>query len=90
MIKDDVIELHPENKPAPWISNIVIAPKPGGNIRIKVDARNLKKAIMSTNLPIPQHENNSLENLFKDRFQVSFLANRDRRRIQISHCVSRK
>ena len=57
MIKDGVIKLHPEDKPAPWISNIVIAPKPDGNIRIKVDARNLNKAIMSKNLPIPRHEN---------------------------------
>ena len=57
MIKDGVIKLHPEDKPAPWISNIVIAPKPDRNIRIKVDARNLNKAIMSKNLPIPRHEN---------------------------------
>ena len=32
MIKDDVIEPHAENDPAPLIPNIVIAPKPDGNI----------------------------------------------------------
>ena len=53
MIKDDAIELHPENEPAQWTSNTVIAPKPDGNIRMTLDARNLNKAIMSTNLPIP-------------------------------------
>ena len=56
MIKEDVIELYPEKKPAPWISNTVIAPKTDGNIRMTLDARNLNKAIMSTNLPIPRHE----------------------------------
>ena len=56
MIKEDVIELYSEKKPAPWISNTVIAPKTDGNIRMTLDARNLNKAIMSTNLPIPRHE----------------------------------
>ena len=56
IIKEDVVELHSEKEPAPWISNIVIAPKPDGNIRMTLDARNLNKAIMSTNLPIPRHE----------------------------------
>ena len=56
MIKEDVIELYPEKEPAPWISNTVIAPKTDGNIRMTLDARNLNKAIMSTNLPIPRHE----------------------------------
>ena len=56
IIKENVIELHSEKEPAPWISNIAIAPKPDGNIRMTLDARNLNKAIMSTNLPIPRHE----------------------------------
>ena len=47
---DDFVDLHPENEAEPWISNIVMAPKPDGNIRITLDARNLNKAIMSTNL----------------------------------------
>ena len=56
MIKDDVIEPHSENDPAPLIPNVVIAPKPDGNIRLILDPRNLSKTIDSTNLPIPQHE----------------------------------
>ena len=44
------LPLHLENEAKPWISNIVIVPKPDGNIRITLDARNLNKAIMSTNL----------------------------------------
>ena len=44
------LPLHPENEAKPWISNIVMVPKPDGNIRITLDARNLNKAIMSTNL----------------------------------------
>ena len=53
MVKEDVIEKHPENKPAPWISCAVINPKPNGDIRVTLDARNVNKAVQSTNLPIP-------------------------------------
>ena len=56
MIKDDVIEPHSENDPAPLIPNVATVPKPDGNIGMILDARNLSKAIESTNLPIPQHE----------------------------------
>ena len=56
MVKEDVIEKHPENKPAPWISCAVIAPKPNGDIRVTLDARNVNKAVQSTNLPIPRQE----------------------------------
>ena len=56
MVKEDVIEKHPENKPAPWISCTVIAPKPYGDIRVTLDARNVSKAIQSTNIPIPRQE----------------------------------
>ena len=52
MVKD-VIEKHSENKPAPWISNTVITPKPNGDIRVTLNARNVNKAVQSTNLPIP-------------------------------------
>ena len=56
MVKEDVLEKHPENKPAPWISCAVIAPKPNGDIRVTIDARNVNKAVKSTNLPIPRQE----------------------------------
>ena len=56
MIDDGVIEKHPVNEPAPWISNSVIAPKPDGSIRMTLDCRNVNKAIISSNLPIPRPE----------------------------------
>lgn len=34
MVKQDVIEEHPSAEPAPWVSNIVIAPKSDGSIRM--------------------------------------------------------
>ena len=57
MVKEDVIEKHPENKPAPWIFCAVITAKPNGDIRVMLDARNVNnKAVQSTNLPIPRQE----------------------------------
>ena len=41
---------------APWVSNIVIAPKDNGDIRITLDAKNLNKAMQSSNFPIPRQE----------------------------------
>ena len=42
--------------PAPWVSNVVLAPKDDGDIRITVDMRNANKAIKPTNIPIPRVE----------------------------------
>ena len=56
MIQNDVIEEHPIDEPAPWISRAVVAPKPGGGLRVTLDARNINKAIQSSNLPIPRQE----------------------------------
>ena len=56
MIKQDVLEEHPTNEAAPWVSNAVIAPKQNGAIRMTLDARNVNKAILPTNHPIPRHE----------------------------------
>ena len=39
MLKSDVIEEHPTGLPAPWVSNIVIAPKDDGDIRISLMRR---------------------------------------------------
>ena len=56
MITQDIIEEHPINQPAPWVSNAVIAPKTDGSIRMTLNACNVNKAIISTNHPTPQHE----------------------------------
>ena len=55
MMNDDLIEEHPAEEPAPWISNATFVPK-AGSVRVTLDARNVNKAIQSTNLPIPRHE----------------------------------
>ena len=53
MISQDVIEEHPSNEPAPWVSNAVLAPKPDGYICVTLDTCNVNEAIHSTNQPIP-------------------------------------
>ena len=53
MISDDIIQENTTNKPALWVSNAVIAPKLDGSIRITPVARNVNKAIIRTNHPIP-------------------------------------
>ena len=56
MIEQEVIEKHPPNEPAQWVSNTVLAPKSDGSIRITLDARNVNKAMLANNHPIPRHE----------------------------------
>ena len=56
MIASDIIEEIPPNEPVPWISESTIAPKPDGDIRLTLDARNVNKALYSSNLPIPRQE----------------------------------
>lgn len=56
MIAQDVIEEHPSNESAAWVSNAVLAPKPDGSIRVTLDARNVNKVIKPTNQPIPRQE----------------------------------
>ena len=56
MIADGVIEEHPLDEPALWVSNAVLAPKDDGTLRVTLDARNVNKAIFSSNHPIPKHE----------------------------------
>ena len=56
MIQQDVIEEHPSDEPAPWVSNCVLASKSDGNLCMTLDARNVNKAILSTNHPIPRPE----------------------------------
>lgn len=56
MLKDDVIEPHPVGEHAPWVSNLVIVPKPDGGLRVTLDATNVNKALLSSNYPIPRQE----------------------------------
>ena len=49
-----IIENH--EGPAPWIYNVVLAPKDNGGMRITVDMRAANRAIRSTNIPIPRAE----------------------------------
>ena len=51
-----MIEKHPCDQPAPWISNAVLAPKQNGSIRVTLDARNVNKALLSSNQPILKQE----------------------------------
>ena len=56
MVRQDVIEEHPVNEPAPWVSCPVIQSKPDGGMRVTMDAKNVNKAIHSMNHPIPRQE----------------------------------
>ena len=56
MINEGIIEEHPADEPAPWVSNSVLAPKPDGKLRVTLDARNVNKAIEPSKVPIPRHE----------------------------------
>ena len=56
MIHNDTIEEHPHGEQAPWVSNIVVAPKDDGDIRITLDAKNVNKVLKSNNFPIPRQE----------------------------------
>ena len=56
MLSYGVIEEHPKGEHAPWVSNVVIAPKDDGDIRITLDAKNVNKALMASNFPIPRQE----------------------------------
>ena len=49
-----IIEDH--HGPAPWISNIVLAPKDNGEVRVTVDMRKPNEAIKDTHIPIPRAE----------------------------------
>ena len=53
MLKSDVIEEHPTGQPAPWISNIVIAPKDDGDIQFTLDAKNMQRGSASVQFSDP-------------------------------------
>lgn len=54
MEEDGIIEEH--SGPAPWISNVVLAPKDDGEVRVTLDMRLANKAIKATHIPIPRVE----------------------------------
>ena len=56
MLADGIIEEVDTNEPIPWVSAATIAPKSNGDIRMTLDARNVNKALQSSNLPIPRQE----------------------------------
>ena len=51
MSRDDIIE--PVEGPTPWVSPLVIIPKPSGDIRICVDIRQANTAVIRERHPIP-------------------------------------
>ena len=61
-IKEILEELHsakviqPVSKPTPWISSMLAVPKKNGKIRICLDPKDLNKAILRENYPIPTIE----------------------------------
>ena len=56
MLKGSVIEEHPINDPSLWVFCAVTVSKTDGSICITLDTRNVSKAIISTNQPIPKQE----------------------------------
>ena len=56
MLEAGVIEEQTDGQHAPWVSNMVIVPKPDGDLRITLDAHNVNKALLSSNFPIPRQE----------------------------------
>ena len=43
MINEGIIQEHPADEQAPWVSNSVLAPKPDGKLRFTLDARTAKQ-----------------------------------------------
>ena len=61
-IKESLEELHssrviePVSRPTPWISSMLAVPKKNGKIRICLDPKDLNKAILQENYPMPTIE----------------------------------
>ena len=46
----------PVTAPTPWVSSMVVVPKPNGKLRICLDPKELKKAIQREHYPLPTIE----------------------------------
>ena len=68
MKTQDIIEQLPAGQQTPWIFNLVIAPKDDRNIRVILDAKNLNKALLSSNFLIPRPEDIKAQLLGKKVF----------------------
>ena len=61
-IKESLEELHssgviePVSRPTPWISSMLAVPKKNGKIRICLDPKDLNRAILRENYPVPTIE----------------------------------
>ena len=51
LLEADIIE--PVRGPTPWVSPLVVVPKPNGEVRVCVDMRRVNKAVMRSRYPIP-------------------------------------
>ena len=51
LVNHDIIE--PVEGPTPWVSPVVIVPKPSGDIRLCIDMRRVNQAIVRKRHPIP-------------------------------------
>ena len=51
LVECDIIE--PVEGPTPWVSPVVVVPKPSGDIRLSVDMRKANEAIVRERRPIP-------------------------------------
>ena len=54
LLDDDIIE--PVQGPTPWVSPIVVAPKPNGDIRLCIDVRRVSEAVAREHYPFPTVE----------------------------------
>ena len=73
LLDDDVIE--PAQGPTPWISPVVVTPKPNGEIRLCVDMRRANAAIVRERHPIP-----TIEEVLQDLSSCQFFSKLDLRK----------
>ena len=52
--KNDIIEKI--SGPTPWLSNVVVVPKPNSKVRLAIDMRQANNAIMRERFPMPNFE----------------------------------
>ena len=73
MIKNDVVEEHPISETDPWISNMVVSPKPDDSLRMPLDAR---KVIQSSESQTRGYKSKTKKctNILQVGLQISLLA----------------